>query len=216
MSGSASLSDSDHAEFEAAQQRFGLTSADLNHDGTLSTDNHNGNLILSADPAISHVEPTIVPYNSLAELKNMVGRADSDFTDGPFSDKHLHYPDPIDEDRAQTLMNTLNECDFDFQATPAELGSLRKSAESYVMGNSQKLKTLEPLLNARFGTGSVAVIAANKLNVGKDQTVTFKADPNDPDKILVLNFTEVTVDEGGQIIVEAPVKMKTVTFTAAD
>lgn len=216
MGGLASLSESDRADYEATQKRFGLTIDDLNHKGTLSTGDYGGALVLSPDPAISHVEPTFVPYNSLAELKAMIGRPDSDYTDGPFSDRHLHYPEPIDEDRARMLMNTLNECDFDYQATPLELGSLRKGAESYVMGNSQKLKTLEPLLNARFGTGSVAVIAADELNVGEGETVTFKPDPNDPDKILVLNFSEVTVDKGGQIIVEAQVQMKTITFTAVD
>ncbi|RCW84099.1 hypothetical protein [Paracoccus lutimaris] len=216
MSGFAELSASDRMEYESTLKRFGLTVDNLNYKGTLSTQDFGDKLVLSADPSISAIEPTIVPYNSLAELKAMIGRADSDYTDGPFSDRLLDYPAPLDRDRVHALMATRNECDFDYQVTRDELHALYRAAQAYIMGNSQKLKTHEPILNKRFGTGSVAVLAVEALVVKAGHPVIFAPDPNDPNKILCPNFTSVTVENGGQIIVSTKIQMTTTTFTAAD
>lgn len=216
MSEFAALSESDRKTYENTLARFGLTPDQMNRTSLISTADFGGNLVLSADPAISDIEPLMVPYHSLAELKAMIGRADSDYTDGPYSDRLFQYPAPLDPDRVHALMNTQNECDFDYQATPEEMGRLKRAAECYVMGNSQKLQAFEAILNQRFGTGSIAVLSVGPLVVKSDERLTYKPDPNDPSKILCLNFTTVTVEDGGQIIVETQVHMTTVSFTAAD
>jgi hypothetical protein len=216
MSGFAELSESDRKIYENTLARFGLTPDQMHRSGVISTDDYGGNLVLSADPATSDIEPLMVPYHSLAGLKAMIGRPDSDYTHGPFSDRLFQYPAPLDPDRAHTLMNTQNACDFDYQATAEEMGRMKRAAECYVMGNSQKLQAFEAILNQRFGTGSIAVLSLDVLVVKAGQTVTFKPDPNDPGKILCPNFTSVTVDNGGQIIVETQIQMTTISFTAAD
>lgn len=216
MSGLATLSSADLAEFHRVQRRLGLGVDQLSHSGHLSTADHGGNLVLSADPGLSDIEPLLVPYRSIAELKAMIGRPDSDYTDGPFSDRHIAYPADLHPDRAATLLSTQNGCDFDYQATDDEAAVLRHAAQCYVMGNSQKVKGFEPLLDARFAPATLAVIAGDVLNVGSGEKVTIKPDAGDPDKILYIHYSAINVDPGGQIVVEAPVQIKTITFTAVD
>lgn len=212
----APLTESDIQQFNARQTRLGLAVDQFNHSDDTNTADFNGELILSADPTISNIEPIFVPYNSISELKGLIGTPNSIFHKKQMSDRFIPYPEAPPADRISLLSNTKDDCDFDWHASHEEAFDLRTAAESYIMGNSEKLAAWEPMLNARFGVGRVAVFAGKNFTVGKDQTIVIKPDVTNPDGLVVLNYQTVTVEEGGQFVIAAKVKMTTDTFTVND
>jgi hypothetical protein len=215
MAGSDSLTTEELEKFKAIQTRFGLSDTQLTHAATLSTADHGGDLVFSPSEALSSVPPMHVPYKSMAELKAMIGRPDTDFTHGPMSDRLYHVPAPLQDQRVGLLAATKDEADFDHHVAPNEAKALFAAAQAYVYGNSQKVKHFEGLLDKRFAPSTLAVFSGTDLVVKSGEKLTIKADPEDPQKVVALNYQAITVEQGGQIVVEANVHVTTQTFTAA-
>ncbi|MEM7641172.1 MAG: hypothetical protein AAF366_01430 [Pseudomonadota bacterium] len=193
-----------------------MSADQFNHSDDMNTGDFDGEIIVSPDPEISKIEPIFVPFNSIKELKGLIGTPDSAFSEGKMSDRFIDYPTAPPPDRISLLAKAKDACDFDWQASPDEFHGAHKAAESYIMGNSAKVAAWEPMLNARFGVGRLAVFAAKNVVIGKDEKFVVKPDPNDPLAPVKLNFQSVTVEEGGQFVIEAKVDLSTLTFTVKD
>lgn len=216
MPSPAAITDADIQEFKSRQARLGLAADQFNHTDTINTSDFNGELVISPDPSISQIEPIFVPFNSMKELKALIGNPDSVFSEDGMSDRFIEYPTAPPPDRISLLAKAKDGCDFDWQASPEEFHGAYKAAESYLTGDSRKLAAWEPMLNARFGVGRLAVFAAKDVTIHKGEKFVVKPDPNNPLAPVKLNFHSVTVEEGGQFVIEAKVDMSTLTFTVND
>ncbi|PKU23891.1 hypothetical protein [Telmatospirillum siberiense] len=214
MASAVQLTD-DHIErFKAEQARMGLGHDQLCHKGTLSTSDHGGVVVLSPNSKLSTVPPIIVSYADFAELKAMRGIPDEAFASGRMSDAFVKYPKPFTASRMAFLNNTKNICDLDYHLEPAEYKTLQDVAQAYLMGHSAKVKEWEPLLNAAFMPGRMAVFSGENLVVKSGDVFKIVPDPAHPLDPVVLNYQTITVESGGQIQVLAKADVTSQIFNA--
>ncbi|MDB5041448.1 MAG: hypothetical protein JWN27_2174 [Candidatus Eremiobacteraeota bacterium] len=193
--GIAALTASQRADFYAVHAKFGMPPGALSHPGALDTANFGGRLVLSADPQVSHIAPTFVPFTSMAHLKSMIGTPDEHFAAGRYTDTGVVYPKPLDPDRIAYLRKNGTK-----HATPEEQEHLTMAAYAYVQGNSANLSDgLEGLLNSHFTPGTLAYISAEALQVqnGQQLVIAPSAAP------LVLNLATIMVHGTGQIQIDS-------------
>jgi len=207
----ASLSSAQRANFEAAQTRLRLRPDQLAHTGLLKTSDFGGKIVLTTQPGQSHIEPVIVPFHSLAELKQMVGVPDEHYTAGTYSDRHIEYPPPVTPQRLAFLQDSKNICDLRTHLTDDEHANLETAARAFVLGNSAKVAAYAPLLDAHYAPSTLAVFAGDALHVEAGQTVEIKSPDGKP---VALNFAAIQVDAGGQIRVLCQASITAQTFTA--
>jgi len=214
MKSEVKLTEDHRKRFTDEQTRMGLKPDHLNHKGTLSTADHGGTIVLSPNSSESTIPPTIVSYNNMAELKAMRGIPDDSFTSGKMSDAFVKYPVPFATSRMNFLNETKNICDLEYHLQPEERKTIENAAHAYLMGHSEKVKDWEPLLNAAFMPGKMAVFSGENLVVKSGQTLKITPDPLHPQDPVVLNYQSITVEQGGQILVLAKADVTSQIFDA--
>ncbi len=187
------LSEVQKASFRAAITRLGLSADHLTHDDTLVTGP--GPTHLSGDPKESKLTPTLIPVRSIAEIKKLGGIPDESYTSGKLSDRAIHYPAEFPQSRHHLVRSAANVCDLQDQLSPEEHAAINSAAAAYVQGNSQKVKSYEPILNALFFPAHVAAFVGDSITVTAGNPLIIGGSVP-----VVLNYAKVTVDPGGQII----------------
>lgn len=204
----AGLSDDHMARFNARMQRLGLSAGALSHEGDLVTGATPGPTILSGDPDKSHVPPTLIDVRDVAHLKELSGIPDEHYTSRKLSDRTIEYPEPLDERRAKIVAESRNQCDLEYRLNADELKEVRRAARAYVMGHSEKVKSHEPVINAMLFPTQVAVFAGENIVVTKDQPLIITGD-----QPVTLNYGSITVEDGGQIIIQVTSEINSQVFT---
>lgn len=161
------LTDEQKEKYAAVNRKFGI--GDL--ESTYQPADFAGKpLTFSADPAQSDIPPRIIPVQTIADLKALIGN-------------------PADRD----------DTDIDY---PAEAGScteaqmeanLPKAARAYVLGNPEKVKTYESLINAQMFPMSVAYFAATAPYVIDQPVVVTGPGP------VAWNYPAIVFKTGGNI-----------------
>lgn len=193
------LSEYQQASFRANVARLGLTPDSMVHEPFTTGP---GAAILSSDAKQSKLAPTLIPVRNIAELKTLAGIPDEHYTSGKVSDKAIYYPPPLDEARLSLAVTAVDLCDLQRQLSAEEHEQVRCASEAYMQGRSDKVKGYEPLINAlyfpsqiaAFNTDSIVVTAGNPLIL---------SGPNP----VAINAASITVEAGGQIIVETHVSI---------
>ncbi|HEX6370724.1 MAG TPA: hypothetical protein VF006_17540 [Longimicrobium sp.] len=203
-----SMNDDQKSAFTRKMERLGLSATALTHSDELRTGAARpGPTILSSDPDESHLPPTIVEVRDVAHFKELSGVPDAHYESRKYSDVAFDYPQPLDERRAKIVADSRNQCDLEYQLTDAELGDVRKAAHAYVMGNSAKVQSHEPVINAMLFPTRMAVFAGESIVVTKDNPLIIQG-PNP----VVLNYASIKVEDGGQIIVKVTADVNAQTF----
>ncbi|HEY0323879.1 MAG TPA: hypothetical protein VGC66_23220 [Pyrinomonadaceae bacterium] len=202
------LSSEQQNAFQAEMKRMGIDPTALNHEGPLVTGATPGPTILSADPAVSHVPPTLIQVNSIAHLNELRGTPDEDYTVRGFSDKSINYPPELPAEKSNLVSSAEDLCALRDQLTPEEHANIRRAAEAYVMGNSEKVKSYEPIINATMFPQQMAVFAGESIVVSAANPLIIKG----PGPVT-LNYASITVEDGGEIIIQTAANITTQTFT---
>jgi hypothetical protein len=193
--------------FHGEMRKMGLEPTALNHEGPLVTGATPGPTILSGDPAVSHVPPTLVQVNSIAHLKQLRGTPDEHFTKRGFSDKSISYPPKLSTAKARLIDSSEDLCALREQLSPEEHANIRRAAEAYVMGLSKKVKSYEPMINATMFPQQMAVFAGESLVVSAENPLIIQG----PGPVT-LNYASITVETGGQIIIQTSANITTQVF----
>lgn len=178
-----------------ALQQIGLTDADVQK-GTLKTGGTAGPTYLSSNPKFSSAIPakTIV-INSVEELKEIVG------AHGTSSSGQLGaLPAPWPQDKNGLEKHELTESD--------EL-DIYAALRAIVLGQSDAVNSYTGIVNARYFPLNATAYAGEDIVVTADNPLIIEPDGHDP---VIVTFNSVTLEQGGQIICEAPVIMTVNTF----
>lgn len=203
------------AVFASGMQRLGLKPTDLIHDDTLDTGATPGPTILSADPSESHIPPIMVPVKDIAEFKKMKGIPDEHYKQKQYSDRTIDYPPELPPQRAAMASKAADGCDLEYQLEPEEHENIKKAAQAYVLGNSEKIKHYEPAINKLMFPAQIAAFTGDAIVVRKGKPLIIKPGKN-PNNTVALNYAKITVEKGGQIIVEANADITTQVFICED
>jgi len=187
------LSPAQQQAFEARLDRFGL-SRDTLSAPSIRTGDRPGGFILSSDPERSHLPPTMILVRDVAHLKALTGIPDEEYESGRLSDQEISYPAPPGG-----------------QGQLPDADTLRAAVAAYVQGNSAKVKDYEPLINELRMPMTIGVFAAHDVVVSASNPLIFF--PGDPTSLVC---TSITVEPGGQIIVQETVKLYAQQFTVLD
>ncbi|MEM9593083.1 MAG: hypothetical protein AAGD06_02400 [Acidobacteriota bacterium] len=187
-------------------EAMGLDENDV-HRGTLDTSEGGGPFILSGDPAESRIPPKLVTVASLAEMKAIYGVPDEHFDRGQASDHHLDYPEPLADDRASLHDRVRNLCDLDEQLSWRESEQIRRAAHAFVYGDSRRVASYEPLINAILFPTQVARFAGDSVVVKPGHPLVFKGE-----QPVEATFDNVVVEPGGEIITDVELQFSSTRF----
>jgi hypothetical protein len=192
-----SLNESQTSAFQEEMTKLGIAHDALSHEGEFSTGSTPGPTIISSNPEESHIPPTMIPINSIADLKRLRGVPDEHYTSMGFSDSVVDYPEELPAERFGLMDEAADVCALREQLTPEEQDQIRQAAEAYVMGNSEKVQAYEPMINATMFPTQMAAVNGESLVVDKDHPLIIQGD-----KPVTLNYAKITVKPGGQIIIK--------------
>lgn len=191
------LSDDQKQAFRGRMASMGLAPEALNHEGTLVTGATPGPTILSGDPAVSHVPPTLVTVNSIAEMKALHGVPDEHYTARGVADVAVDYPDELPQHRMMLTDTAPDICALRDSLQPEEQDQIAKAAQAYVLGNSEKVGAYESLINAAMFPTEIALINIESVVVSPGSPLIITGP-----KPISANYGTITVEPGGQIIIE--------------
>lgn len=201
------LNDDQKEAFKNQLTRRGLAAGALSHEGTLVTGATPGPTILSGDPAESHVPPTLMTVNSIAELKALHGVPNEHYSARGITDAAIDYPDEMPQQRMMLADTAPDVCALRDSLQPEEHDQLRKAAQAYVLGDSEKVAAFEPMINAAMFPLEVATICGEAIVVSPNSPLILKG----PTALSVC-YGSITVEPGGQIIILTQVDMTTQRF----
>lgn len=196
------LDDDQKQAFRARMALMGLAPEALNYEGTLVTGDTPGPTILSGDPAESHVPPTLVTVNSVAEMKALHGIPNEHYTVRGVTDASVDYPDELPQERMLLASTAPDICALRDGLQPEERDQIMKAAAAYVTGNSEKVLAYEPLINAAMFPAEVALINIEAVVVSPKNPLVIKGPT-----AMSVNYGSVTVEPGGQIIIQVQTNM---------
>ena len=203
------LSDDQKQAFRGRMAAMGLAPDTLSHQGTLVTGATPGPTILSGDPAESHVPPTLVTVNSIAELKALHGIPDEHYTVKGVADVAVDYPDELPQHRMKLTDTAPDICALRDSLKEDERDQIVKAAKAYVLGNSEKVAAYEPLINAAMFPMQVAVICIPAIVVSSGSPLVITGS-----KPVSACYGTITVEPGGQIIIETQTNLTAQRFEA--
>jgi hypothetical protein len=144
----------------------------------------------------------------VAHLKELSGIPDAHYASRKLSDRAFDYPAALDERRARIVAESKNQCDLEYRLNADELSDVHKAARAYVLGHSEKVQSHEEVINAMLFPTRVAVFAGDGIVVTKDNPLIITGS-----QPVVLNYSSITVEDGGQIIVQVTAQINAQTFT---
>jgi len=192
----ATLQDHHKKNFMEVNKRLGLTPDEHMFKSSHAAFN-NDKVVFAADQAGGDIIGKTIPVASIAELKRLSGV--------PYDakDDHIEYPAPLL--KSGLTAKTLKREDLDNDS----MELIQKAASAYILGNTEKVKDYEDLINAAMFPGNAVVFTAENLYVKSGQTVVLGGSGN-PE---IYNFGTITVERGGQIQVIGNVQLTCQIFT---
>lgn len=148
-------------------------------------------IVFSSDPLESDVAPVFVAVSSIQQFKAFVGVADGS------DDKDIYYPPPMTAAEKAIFEKAKSLAELRSHMSDEFANKVKKAAEAYVMGNSEKVKDYTDIINDLGFPGRVAVFSGGPLVVPANTTYTVTG--NDP---VVWTYSTITVGAGGQILVQ--------------
>lgn len=199
------LSPQQKAAYEADLARIGLTVKDVDQAPIVTSGG--GHRVGGQNESSGGTQNRLI-VNQIADLKKIVGVPDADYQNGARSDQGFDYPPPLPADRGQLHTQCANLCELNEKLSSDEHKNIVKAGEQFLLGNSAKVASYEPILNAtRFPT-EMAVSAAGSITVTAGNPLVFQGTAP-----IAAVYTSITIEPGGQIIVEAPTTLCTQSFT---
>lgn len=201
------LSGAQVAKFNARCVQLGVDPAKIQ--GSVTTADAEGGLHCGHPGANSTFPPAnILKLANVAELKALCACKDEDYVCGRESDAHVRYPQPV----AALELPLLSSYGRDVKLienfmTEAQKGAVVQALHAYLVGNSNKVKDYEPIINAIHFPMSLAVYAAQNITITAANPLVLNSD-----QIGLYNFGVVTVEPGGVIEVLTAAQMDSQVF----
>lgn len=191
----ATLQDHHKKNFMEVNKRLGLSP-----DGHMLKASHaafeNDRPFFDAGQASSHIVSKSIEVASIAELKRLLGLPNDR------GDDHVDYPDSLDTFKStspESLTGISNEMK----------GQITKAATAYVLGNPEKVKEYEDLINTHLFPGKALVFSIEDLYIRSGQTIILgRSGENE-----IYNVGTITVEKGGEIRVEGNTSLHCQIFT---
>lgn len=154
-------------------------------------------IVFGADKANSDIVGKVVPVASIAELKRLSGIPSN------VDDAHVDYPAPmtkmlkgIESLQAEGISDDLKD-------------EIAKAASSYVLGQPDKVKDYEKVINTTMFPGKALLFAVDNLYIKSGQTVVLGTS-GEPE---IYNFGTITIEQGGLLSVVGNVQLTCQVFT---
>lgn len=163
---------------------------------TINTGDFNGPVRLSdtLPRSICHVRHIAV--GAIDEVKELVGFHDEHIADNTVPDRHLSYElSPWPAEKADLVYLAL---------TQEERNQIERAAYAYIFGNSSKLSSYRSIINKALFPRVLAVVAAGSVIVTPSNPLILDMPVNE--------YGSVTVEPGGQILVETDCSMQAQLF----
>lgn len=157
----------------------------------ITPETHRGPVVLSADPRISSVPPTIVTVVSLDEVKRIAGNSDEHYEKGLMADHHEALPPwPAEKNHMDPSQLTAEENNL---INAAEMG--------YIYGNSKNFSSYKTIIEKHKYPARFAVFAAEDVCIDSTNTPLIITSES------AHNYGTVTICQGAQIVFEANATM---------
>lgn len=148
-------------------------------------------IVFGSDKATSDIVGKVVPVASIAELKRLSGvPADAD-------DSHVEYPE-----KTAGLLKTSDSSD-------SQREDIAKAASSYILGNPDKVKHYEDVINSSLFPGKAVLFSVEDLYIRSGQIVVL-GQSGEPE---IYNFGTITIEQGGELSIVGNVQLTCQVFT---
>jgi len=185
-----SLSPEQKQNFESRLAEMGLEASHVVHE--IRTGDTDGPTIFSNHPNYeSHIPPVILSIPSLKALRALGGIPDAAYERGEYDD-HPEVPPEWPKEKSGHRVADLS---------PEENRNIRKAFVAQIYGNSDRVKSYEPVIDKNYFPMKVAAFAVENLVVDADHPLILKGTAH------VYNFGVVTIKQGGQIQCETDAEM---------
>lgn len=200
------LTDEQRRDFEEEHARLGFGAGeDSDARQTREIGDSPGPIVFSSSPEESHVPPKLIPVGSIAQLNTLMGVADEAYAAGDLSDRSIVYPESeMDGEMASILESAKDVCGLKAALSDDQHRKLVRIASAYLLGNSEKVRSYEPIINTLYFPGHVAAFSSpSTLIVRKGSPLVIKG--RDP---VIMNFGAITVEEGAEILIESQTTLR--------
>ena len=150
-------------------------------------------LVFSADPLESHVPPKIISVASIAQMNDMLGVPDH------FPDEHIEGPEPLEQRVQFHLSNVGSTNELWSKLTESDIKNVKTAARTYILGNSERVKEYEPLINALMFPAKIAYFACPDDYIIKGPVVVKKSGSTP----IYWCYNNIIIEPGGSITSEA-------------
>lgn len=187
------LEDYHKENFKEVNARLGLASEEqVLKSSTDDVFGKKDTIVFGADPSSCDIVGKVIPVANIAELKKLSGiPSDVDTS-------HIDIP----EASPKTL--TSNEGISD-----SAKEDIAKAASAYILGNPDKVKDYEDVINKTLFPGKAVVFSVENLYVRNGQTVVLGS-TGEPE---IYNFGSITIEKGGLLSVVGNVQLTCQIFT---
>lgn len=193
----ATLQDHHRKNFMEVNKRLGL-SPDEHMLMASHTAFENERGLFDAGQASGHIVSKSIEVASIAELKRLLGLPNEG------GDDHVNYPDPLD------AFTGTNHVSLTGDGISNEMkGQITKAATAYVLGNPEKVKEYEDLINTHMFPGKALVFSVEDLYIRSGQVLTLGTSGENE----IYNIGTITVERGGEIRVEGNTTLHCQIFT---
>jgi len=176
--------------YAAVNIRLGLPPDFSSHQGGLESGG-DGPLVLSSDPLESHIKPKVISVASIAQMNEMLGIPDD------YPDDRIEGPPSLTESLRNHLSNSKSTHELWNGLTETDVSNIRKAATVFVLGNSERVKEYQPLIDPLFFPTNVAYFASPEPFIIKDKILVTGKTP------VVWNYDKIIMEPGGSIVSEA-------------
>jgi hypothetical protein len=154
---------------------------------SLNTGDTPGSTYLSNDPAHDSAIPhQPITVNHIDDLKRLAGIPDADYESGAMQ-HHLEAPPEWPQEKNAHALEDLD---------PTERGHLRDALAAYVYGDSSRVSSYTTVLNNNFFPLQAGAFAVQNITIAPGNPLVISGNN------VACNFGIVTIEAGGQIIVE--------------
>lgn len=186
------LKDYHKKNFNEVNERLGITPTEnLLKSSTDDVFAKKDVIVFGSDKATCDFVGKVVPVASIAELKRLSGvPADAD-------DSHVEYPE-----KTAGQLKTADSSD-------SQKEDIAKAASSYILGNPDKVKHYEDVINSSLFPGKAVLFSVNDLLIKTGQTVIL-GQSGEPE---IYNFGSITIQQGGELSIVGNVQLTCQVFT---
>lgn len=154
----------------------------------------------SSDPLESDIAPMIISTSSISHLNELIGMPDN------CDDIHIEYPPSLSELMSSKYLEINDIRSFLHSLTSEDKKIIQIASLAYLMGDSQKVKEYEPIINATNFPGKVAYFSSPEELIISGEVIIKGEDP------IIWNYGNITLKENGVIKVQAPMIISASSF----